>query len=114
MPLVPLNRLLSYSFRQIDLAPGYGEGMIKADDALTCNILITLLVVVPAMSAELFRHLGAAKDLGTLEYVFDAGGWNGDDRTCFEPLQRLGGPKRRAFSPPSDVIPGGQQASRSI
>ena len=25
------------------------------------------------MSAELFRYPGAAKDLGTLEYVFDAG-----------------------------------------
>jgi hypothetical protein len=35
MSLVPLNRLLSYSFRQIDLASGYGEGMIKADDTLT-------------------------------------------------------------------------------
>jgi hypothetical protein len=37
------------------------------------TILITLLLVVPAMSVELFRYRGAAKDGGTLEYVFEAG-----------------------------------------
>jgi hypothetical protein len=36
-------------------------------------ILITLLLAVPAMSVELFRYRGAAKDGGKLEYVFDAG-----------------------------------------
>jgi hypothetical protein len=35
--------------------------------------LITLLLAVPAMSVELFRYWGAAKDGGTLEYVFEAG-----------------------------------------
>jgi hypothetical protein len=35
--------------------------------------LITLLLAVPAMSGELFRYRGAAKDGGTLEYVFEAG-----------------------------------------
>jgi hypothetical protein len=39
------------------------------------TILITLLLSVPAMSAELFRYRDAAKD-GTLEYVFDAGEQN--------------------------------------
>ena len=39
-------------------------------------ILITLLLSVPAMSVELFRYRGAAKDGGTLEYVFDAGEQN--------------------------------------
>ena len=33
------------------------------------TILITLLLAVPAMSVELFRYRGAAKDGGTLEYV---------------------------------------------
>jgi hypothetical protein len=33
-------------------------------------ILITLLLAVPAMSAELFRYRGAAMDGGTLEYIF--------------------------------------------
>jgi hypothetical protein len=37
------------------------------------TILIALLLSVPAMSAELFRYRGAAKDGGTLEYVFEAG-----------------------------------------
>jgi hypothetical protein len=40
------------------------------------TILITLLLTVPAMSTELFRYRGAAKDGGTLEYVFDGGGQN--------------------------------------
>src|ERR1700720_2439683 len=40
------------------------------------TILITLLLAVPAMSDELFRSRGAAKDGGTLEYVFEAGEQN--------------------------------------
>jgi hypothetical protein len=36
------------------------------------TILITLLLSVPAMSVELFRYRGAAKDGGTLEYVFES------------------------------------------
>jgi hypothetical protein len=40
------------------------------------TILITLLLVSPAISTELFRYRGAAKDGGTLEYVFDAGEQN--------------------------------------
>jgi hypothetical protein len=36
------------------------------------TILIALLLAVPAMSNELFRYRGAAKDGGTLEYVFDS------------------------------------------
>ena len=35
------------------------------------TILITLLLVAPAMSAELFRYRGAAMDGGTLEYIFE-------------------------------------------
>jgi len=40
------------------------------------TILITLLLAVPALSVELFRYRGAAKDGGTLEYVFEAGEQN--------------------------------------
>jgi hypothetical protein len=36
------------------------------------TILIALLLAVPAMSNELFRYRGAAKDGGRLEYVFDS------------------------------------------
>ena len=39
-------------------------------------ILIILLPAAPAMSVELFRYRGAAKDGGTLEYVFEAGEQN--------------------------------------
>jgi hypothetical protein len=38
--------------------------------------LITLLLAVPALAVELFRYQGAAKDGGTMEYVFDAGEQN--------------------------------------
>src|SRR6266403_1671811 len=40
------------------------------------TIVITLMLAVPAMSVELFRYRGAAKDGGTLEYVFEAGEQN--------------------------------------
>src|SRR3984893_1472424 len=40
------------------------------------TILITLLLANSAMSVELFRYRGAAKDGGTLEYVFEAGEQN--------------------------------------
>jgi hypothetical protein len=39
------------------------------------TILITLSLMVPTMSAELFRYRGAARD-GTLEYVFEGGDQN--------------------------------------
>ena len=35
-------------------------------------ILFTLLLALPAVSVELFRYRGAARDGGTLEYVFDS------------------------------------------
>jgi hypothetical protein len=34
--------------------------------------LVTLMLSLPALSVELFRYRGAAKDGGTLEYVFEA------------------------------------------
>jgi hypothetical protein len=38
--------------------------------------LITLLLTLPSRSVELFRYRGAAKDGGTLEYIFEAGEQN--------------------------------------
>jgi hypothetical protein len=35
------------------------------------TLLITLLLAAPAMGVELFRYRGAARDGGTLEYVFE-------------------------------------------
>jgi hypothetical protein len=40
------------------------------------TILITFLLATSAFSIELFRFRGAAKDGGTLEYVFEAGEQN--------------------------------------
>ena len=38
--------------------------------------LVIFLLSLPALSVELFRYRGAAKDGGTLEYVFEAGEQN--------------------------------------
>jgi hypothetical protein len=40
------------------------------------TILISFFLAIPAMSVELFRYRGAAKDGGTLEYIFEAGEQN--------------------------------------
>jgi len=40
------------------------------------TILITFLLAAPAIPIELIRYRGAAKDGGTLEYVFEAGEQN--------------------------------------
>ena len=40
------------------------------------TFLIVLSMILPAMSVELFRYRGAAKDGGTLEYIFEAGDQN--------------------------------------
>ena len=39
-------------------------------------LLTFLLLSVPAMSVELYRYRGAARDGGTLEYIFEAGEQN--------------------------------------
>jgi hypothetical protein len=43
---------------------------------VVATIVITTMVATTAMSVELFRYRGAAKDGGTLEYVFEAGEQN--------------------------------------
>ena len=37
-------------------------------------VIVALMLSVPAMSVELFRYRGAAKNGGTLEYVFETDG----------------------------------------
>ncbi len=36
------------------------------------TFLITLLMTIPVFSVELFRYRGAAKDGGTIEYIFES------------------------------------------
>jgi hypothetical protein len=38
------------------------------------TVIVALMLSVPAMSVELFRYRGAAKDGGALEYVFETDG----------------------------------------
>ena len=51
--------------------------------------LVTLLLSLPALSVELFRYRGAAKDGGTLEYVFDAGEQNSPDAVTEEKVTEI-------------------------
>jgi hypothetical protein len=50
--------------------------MVEAAMRYLSTFLIVLSMTLPAMSVELFRYRGAAKDGGTLEYVFEAGEQN--------------------------------------
>ena len=40
------------------------------------TVIVALMLSVPAMSVELFRYRGAAKDGGTIEHVFEVGEQN--------------------------------------
>jgi hypothetical protein len=53
------------------------------------TILITLLLAIPAMSVELFRYRGAAKDGGTLDYVFEAGEQNSPNTVTKEKVAEI-------------------------
>ena len=44
----------------------------------------SVTILLPALSVELFRYRGAAKDGGTLEYVFEAGEQNSPDAVTKE------------------------------
>ena len=46
--------------------------MVEAAMRYLSTFLIVLSMILPAMSVELFRYRGAAKDGGTLEYIFEA------------------------------------------
>ena len=50
--------------------------------------LVTILLLFPALSVELFRYRGAAKDGGILEYVFEAGEQNSPDAVTKEKSRR--------------------------
>jgi hypothetical protein len=50
--------------------------MVEAAMRYLSTFLIVLSMILPAMSVELFRYRGAAKDGGTLEYIFEAADQN--------------------------------------
>jgi hypothetical protein len=62
------------------------------------TVLITLLLVVPAMSVELFRYRSAAKDGGTLEYVFEAGEQNSPNAVTKEKAAGIAADFMTAFT----------------
>ena len=53
------------------------------------TILITLLLATPALAVELFRYRGAAKDGGTLEYVFEASEQNSPNAITKEKVAEI-------------------------
>jgi hypothetical protein len=61
------------------------------------TILIPLLLAAPAMSAELFRYRGAAKDGGTLEYVFVGGAQNSPDAITKEKAAEIAADSMTTF-----------------
>jgi hypothetical protein len=50
---------------------------------------ILFLLATPAFSIELFRYRGAAKDGGTLEYVFEAGDQNSPNAVTKEKVAEI-------------------------
>jgi hypothetical protein len=52
-------------------------------------LLLTLWLTVPALSVELFRYPSAAKDGGTLEYVFEAGEQNSPNAITKEKVAEI-------------------------
>src|ERR1700748_1487832 len=66
---------------------------------LVATILITVLLAVPAMSTELFRYRGAAKDGGTLEYVFEGGEQNSPNAITKEKAAEIAAEFMTTFYP---------------
>src|SRR5580692_5687863 len=59
--------------------------------------LVTLLLSVPALAVELFRYRGAAKDGGTLEYVFEANEQNSPNAVTKEKAAEIAADFMTAF-----------------
>jgi len=53
------------------------------------TILISFFLAITAMYVELFRYRGAAKDGGTLEYIFEAGEQNSPNAVTKEKVAEI-------------------------
>src|SRR6202790_4028148 len=53
------------------------------------TIATILLMATPVIAVELFRYRGAAKDVGKLEYVFDAGDQNSPNAITKEKVAEI-------------------------
>jgi hypothetical protein len=74
-PLTLQGSEYPHAFHELNKAIDRAEGLLLV---WSVRLLLAVLVTlgVPAMSVELFRYRGVAKDGGTLEYVFEAGEQN--------------------------------------
>src|SRR6202162_2258563 len=63
------------------------------------TILLSLFLATPAFSVELFRYRGAAKDGGTLEYVFEAGEQKSPNAVTKEKAAEIAADFRTTFYP---------------
>ena len=76
MSLVPLNRFSYTLFDRLTLPLDMAEDDQRQTTPYLAQSLLPSLPASPSMAGELFRYRGAAKDGGTLKYVFDAGEQN--------------------------------------
>jgi hypothetical protein len=53
------------------------------------TLAVFVLLATPAFAVELFRYRGAAKDGGTLEYVFEAGEQNSPNAVTKEKVAEI-------------------------
>jgi hypothetical protein len=62
------------------------------------------LLAVPAISAELFRYRGAAKDGGLLEYLFESGEQHSPDAITKEKTAEIAADRRRLIASLEQVL----------
>jgi hypothetical protein len=60
-------------------------------------LAVIVMLATPAFSIELFRSRGAAKEGGTLEYVFEAGGQNSPNAITKEKVAEIAADFMTAF-----------------
>jgi hypothetical protein len=58
---------------------------------------VFLSLAIPAFAVELFRYRGAARDGGTLEYVFEAGAQNSPNAVTKEKAAEIAADFRMTF-----------------
>jgi hypothetical protein len=71
--LAPLNEFAPYFLRRVKVVFRYDGGRRRRSHLMNniAALLVFVSLAVPATAVELFRYGGAARDGGTLEYVFE-------------------------------------------
>jgi hypothetical protein len=85
--------------RALDLRSSFLRAIRQTEGFMRClaDILVTFLLPIPAVSVGLFRYRGAAKDGGTLEYIFEAGEQNSPNAVTKEKAAQIAADFMTAF-----------------